>query len=120
MTVKGQNFEVFQGEDKQLIIAVVDENGVALTLAGYDVVWVMYNMTNGSIVIKKSSDILGEIALDTPSAGYITVTLESPDTENVVPKTYGHQLEGIDAFTQHSMFTTGQVDVFKSHSHPEH
>jgi hypothetical protein len=120
MTVKGQNFEVFQGENKQLIIAVTDENGAALPLTGYDITWVMYNMTNGSILLQKSSDNLGEVSVDTPSSGYVTITLDSEDTENIVPKTYGHQCESIDAFAQHSMLTTGQVDILKSHSHPEH
>lgn len=120
MTISGQNFEVYQGEDKQLIIFVVDETGTALPLAGYDVIWTMYNSTNGNIIIVKSTDVSGQIELDTPSTGYLTINLGSDDTENVVPKTYGHQCEGIDAFTQHSMFTTGQVNVLKSHTHPQH
>ena len=119
MTVTGQNFDMFQGEDKEIIITARDENGDILPLTGYEIVWVAYNLTSSQIVIIKSSTVPGEIDVPTPASGEIHINLVSSDTENLQPKTYGHQCEVVDAFGANSLITTGHIAVNKSHTHSQ-
>lgn len=117
MTITGQNFEVYQGDNKQVIISATDDEGNVLDLTGYDIVWIAYGLTNFEVVITKSSSVVGEIEVPTPANGEIHINLESTDTENLAPKTYGHQCEIKDAFDRHSTITTGHVSILKSNTH---
>lgn len=119
MTISGQNFEVYQGDTKQIIINATDDDGNVLDLTGYTIVWVAYNLTTGELVITKSTANVGEIEVTTPSTGVIQINLESVDTEILPAKGYGHQCEVEDSFGRHATITTGQMSVLKSHTHSQ-
>lgn len=119
MTVSGQNFEMYQGEDKEVIISATDENGDVLPLTGYEIVWVAYNLTSGQIVLTKSSNIPGEIDVPVPANGQIYINIVSEDTALLTQKAYGHQCEIVDAFGANSLITAGHLTVYKSHTHSQ-
>lgn len=119
MTITGQNFEVYKGDNKEIIITVTDDNGAILDLTSYSVVWVVYNTTLDSIVIKKSTVASNEITIPSPTSGQVHIALDSIDTESLTPRTYGHQCEIKDVSTNHSTITTGYIKILKSITHPE-
>lgn len=111
MTTTGQNFEIYQGDDKDLVITVTDATD---DLTSYNAVWVMYNITPETAVIIKTTQPPNGIII---ASGQIIISLDGIDTENVIPKTYGHQCEIDDGLGHHSTITTGSVKVLKSMTH---
>lgn len=112
MTYTGQNFEIYQGDTKQIIITVYDEDGAILNLTGYNINWVMYKSTTKELILSKS---LGSgITVPTPSNGQIVIDFLPVDTENVIPNTYLHECEISTSPTDVSTVTTGAVKVFYS------
>lgn len=112
MTYTGQNFEIYIGDAKQVIITAYDENDAILDLSGYDIVWVMYKSTTKNIMLSKS---LGSgITVPTPSNGQILIDILPVDTENIVPNTYLHECEISTSPTDVSTITTGSVKVIYS------
>lgn len=112
MATTGQNAEIYQGDYHELIITVVDEDGVVADLSGYSAVWCLYGQTEGNIVLTKTtSDGI------TITGGQITIELENVDTENLTPRIYGHQCEVEDIMGRHSTVTTGYVKILKSITH---
>lgn len=119
MTISGQNFEIYQGDNKVVIITVYDENDAILDLTGYSAVWCAYNQSLSDKVIIKST-LPGEgITIPSPTNGQLQITLDSIDTENLNPKTYGHQCEIENAGGSHSTVTVGYMKVNRSITHSE-
>lgn len=119
MTITGQNFEVYQGDNKQLIITVYDENGAILPLTGYSAVWVAVQQTSFATVLSKSTESGGGISIPDPDNGQLVVELDKEDTASLSPKLYNHQCEIEDSSGNHSTVTTGYMKVIKSVTHSE-
>lgn len=115
MTATGQNFEIYQGDDKRIIITAKDVDGNIINLAGHSVIWCAYDQTLENIIIQKSTS--NGISIPTPASGEIIITLEGLDTSSVIPKNYGHQCEIKDSFDKHYTITTGFMKVIKSITH---
>jgi hypothetical protein len=116
MTIKGQNLEIYQGDNKNIIITVYDENGGLVTLSGYSAVWCAYKQTPFTVAIEKSTT--NGITILDPSSGQLQITIEQSDTENLTPNVYAHQCEVEDAFGNHATVTTGYFSVLRSVTHP--
>ena len=111
MTIKGQNFEIFQGDTKQITISVTDEDGAILPLTGYDAIWVVYKQTSKELIISKT---LGSgILIPTPTDGQIVIDLIPADTETINPGSYLHECEIVSG-TEVSTVTTGIIKVLYS------
>jgi hypothetical protein len=116
MTLSGQNFEVYQGDNKEIIITVRNEDGSLLNLDGYEIVWCVHNQTLANVVFqKKTSD--GSITVPVPASGEIHILLEQEDTHDLPTKNYGHQCEISDAFENHATIMTGYMRVLRSITH---
>lgn len=113
MTIKGQNLEMYQGDNKTIIITVYNEDGGVATISGYSAVWCAYRQTPFTIAIQKST--LDGITIVDP--GQIHIALEQEDTENLDPTVYGHQCEIEDALGNHSTVTTGYLSLIRSITH---
>jgi hypothetical protein len=50
MTIKGQNFELYQGDNKEIIITVRDASGALQNLTGYSAVWCVHKRSVSNIV----------------------------------------------------------------------
>lgn len=117
MTVKAQNFEIYQGDDKQIIITVYDENGAILDLTGYAAVWVAVQQTTFDVVISKETEASGGISIPDPTNGQLIIELDANDTVSIAPKVYNHQCEIEDASGNHSTVTTGYMTVVRNVTH---
>jgi hypothetical protein len=112
MTVQAQNFELFQGDTKQITITVTDENDAILPLTGYNIVWVIYKQTNKELILSKT---LGDgITVPTPSNGQIIISITPEDTELITPSTYLHECEISTSPTDVSTVTVGIVKILYS------
>lgn len=120
MTTQGQNFEVYQGDNKEIIITVRNKyTGALEDLTGYSAVWCAYNQTLANVVILKVTTD-GGIVIPTPTSGELHIILDSEDTADLVPtKNYGHQCEIEDALGNHSTVATGYMKVARSITHNE-
>lgn len=111
MTLSGQNFEMHQGDNKEIIITNYDENDAILDLTGYSIVWVAYHPTTKALILSKS---LGDgITVPTPENGQIVISLLPADTLSVVPNTYNHEVE-ITLSSVVSTTTTGTIKILFS------
>jgi hypothetical protein len=107
----GQNFEVFQGDTKDIFIDVVDENGAALDLSSYDAIhWVAYKPTTKEEILSKT---LGS-GITVPSLGVIKISLVPADTEILTPLIYAHECEISDGTNVVSTVCTGTMKVIYS------
>ena len=103
---------MYQGDTKQVIITIYDEDGVILPLAGYDITWVVYHPTTKNVILSKS---LGSgITVPTPLNGEVIIELLPVDTENVVPNTYNHECEISTSTTDVATTTTGTIKILYS------
>lgn len=113
MTAKGQNFELYQGDTRTLVVQVKDENEQVVSLSGYLVHWVMYVPTTGAIVLDKS--VGNGIAITSPTTGEISISLLPSDTENIVPRIYNHELEiSIDPASSVFTVAVGTANILSS------
>lgn len=119
MTITGQNFEVYQGDNKEIIIPVKNADGSAANLSGYNAVFLVYDMTSKTQVILKTTAPGQGITIPNPSDGELHITLDHEDTASLTPKNYGLQAEVEDSGGNHSTITAGYVKVLRSITHAE-
>lgn len=116
MTQAGQNFQVFQGDNHEIVISVVDENGLPANLAGYDAIWCVHQQNHAENIILQKSTSLGGIVI---SGSDVIISLAQADTATMTPKLYGHQCELEDGSGNHATITTGYMRVLRSITHGE-
>jgi hypothetical protein len=119
MTVAGQNIELFQGDNKIIVITVKNKStGLPQNLTGYSVVWCVHTQSPSPVIVmSKTTDLSGGITIPDPTNGEIHIELTQMDTENMIPKIYGHQCEIDDSAGNHDTVTTGYFKVHLSHTH---
>ena len=78
----------------ELTILCKDKNGVVLTTlaALTEAIFQVRDIKTGVVIIDKRLSVPGELDIDVPSAGYVTIYLLPADT-NVTPKRYYFALE---------------------------
>ena len=109
MTEYAQDFEVFQGDTKQITIPITDENKAAKTLTGSTQKWEAFDGATLKIQ-KTNADIsLVSIAPDTDNA--IRFTLTPGDTVALAAKEYDHEAEITDSGGNVSTVTRGKMTV---------
>lgn len=119
MTIAGQNFEVFQGDNKIIIITVKNQDGTLTDLTGYSAVWCVHTFNPNHEIILQKTTLPGEgITIPNPTSGEIVITLTQADTQTKIPKTYGHQCEVEDGLGNHATVSTGYMNVRESITHP--
>lgn len=114
MAATGQNFEIYQGNTREIIILVTDDDtGLPMNLSGYSIRWVAYEQTSKSIVLEKTSGG-GGITVPNPANGEIVITIANADTQNLVPKLYNHECEISISTTSVITTTVGTMKVLYS------
>jgi hypothetical protein len=103
MTAVNQNFSMYQGESKNLIVSV---DGVT-DLIGATLKWGLRKRESSTI-----NDILKESEI-TVSGTEITIPLKPPDTETLLG-TYFHECELTDQQGNVSTLFTGIVTILRS------
>ena len=117
MTITGQNFEVYQGDNKTVIVTVRNQDGSLTNLTGYNAVWCAYRQTPDTIVILKTTT--SGITIPDPLSGELHIDLGQTDTAALTTSNYGHQCEIEDSFGNHATVMAGYMRVLKSITHPE-
>ena len=113
MTATGQNFEMHQGDRKQLVVEITDENEAPINLGSYDeITWVAYHPSRKSTVLTKT--LSDGITVTDVINGVITIDLLPVDTLNILPNIYAHECELSDGGTNVSTVFTGSVKIIYS------
>lgn len=109
MTRTGQNVEIYKGDDRTLEVTIYDAYGNISDLYGASCNWVVYKITQGTIVISKSSP--SQITL---SSGIAFIPLVPADTENLFPGNYLHEGEITDNYGHVTTAFTGKFTILDS------
>jgi hypothetical protein len=112
MAKTDQNFEMYQGDSKELHVEVTDENGNIIDLTGATVTWKMYKDFSSSAIVKNISN---GISIPTPTNGVFIVTLEPVDTETFVGG-YFHEAQVRDIRGMVTTVMTGNIKVKRKHA----
>lgn len=110
MAKAGQNFEMFSGETKNIVITVTDSNtGVVVDLTGATVKWSLKKTFNAPDDVYKDSSTGGIIITEAVN-GKFSVNLASDDTK-LLAGSYVHIAKIIDAIGNTSIVTVGTVTI---------
>lgn len=90
MTKTNQNFTVYAGEDKDIV--VTDDSGVDIS-AATEITWVMSESELSELPTLSKTLTGGGIAITNGPAGEFTITLAVADTQNVPHGHYYHEAE---------------------------
>ena len=110
MTITNQDFTMWQGDRKDVIITVRDLNGDILDITDSTVIWMMINATNK---LSKST-ALGGIILSDPENGELTIRIMPADTLEFDGMYFYHETEMTDAFGNISTVSVGNVALRKA------
>ena len=115
MTSENQDFEVWQGDDKQLRVSVTDpDTGDPKGLSGVGAIeWVLVD-TDGSVLLSKTLSG-GGITVTDANGGVFTVTLDASDTAAIDPGYFRHEADVEDAAGDSVTVTVGTAQVHESH-----
>lgn len=103
MTTVNQNFNIYAGNTKKIIVTVKDDNDVALNLTNSSIKW------GYSDVLKTTSS---GISLSNPTGGEFTITLNPTDTQNK-NGTFTHSCELTDAIGNVTTILIGSITIKK-------
>jgi hypothetical protein len=108
MTTENQNFSMYQGETKNIIVTISNDDVINLDLTGSTVKWALVKSINfdSNVILKESPEIL-------ISGNKITIPLKPFDTENLLGKFY-HACELTDVQGNVSVLFTGMGNIIKS------
>jgi hypothetical protein len=107
-----QNFNMFQGDTKDLEIKVTGNDGEPLNLAGSLIEWRLYRSVKEAAAIYKSNQAAGGIEVIDAPGGIFQVHLSSEDTEekNLLGK-YQHEARITDVRGYIATILTGYVVI---------
>jgi hypothetical protein len=119
MTAIGQDVTMYQGDHKEIVITVYDENGYVSTdpalnrldITGSTVNWVVHKKYPGGIIVTKTTT--SGIALSLPVSGELTINLIPSDTLNYSGD-FLHECEVTDSGGNIATVTVGKFTIFES------
>lgn len=111
MTEFAQDFEVFQGDAKEITIPITDEFGVAVDLTGSSQRWQAHEKENGPVVITKADANITIVSVAPDTSNAIRFSLVPADTQALEAKDYDHEAEIVDASANPSTVTRGTMTV---------
>jgi len=101
MAATKQNFSMFAGESKEIIVSVTKENKSKLDLTGSSIKWSFRN------VIKTETN---GITINDPTNGEFTIYLSPIDTQNL-KGIFSHEATVTDAIGNVSKVMTGTIAI---------
>jgi hypothetical protein len=108
MTAVNQNFEMYAGDSKNIVVSVTDGASRALDITGASMKWILRpTQATASNIIEKSTP---EIILDVYTA---TIKLLPEDTESLAGNYY-HEAELTDQIGNVSTVMVGNVKINRS------
>jgi len=109
MSSDNQNFEFIKGQDKSLTVAVVDDAGAAVNIAGAAIAWVLATDLGGTTLVSKS--VGSGITITNGPGGIFTVSLAEADTDALDNGWYYHEAQVEDTSGNKTYVTTGWINL---------
>jgi hypothetical protein len=112
MAIGNQDFTMFAGETKNLVVKISDSNGSVMDLAGLiSAKWVVKSSmkTTATTLISKDTSNNGVTVTNT-SQGELEIRIDSGDTSNL-HGTFYHVAEIVDSLNNHSTIMFGKVSI---------
>lgn len=108
MTMTNQDFQIWAGETKQLIVTVTDGNGIIVDISGSQITWRLLDKNNYTIMTKT----LGNgVTLTDPTHGIFMIQLNPTDTANLGISRYSHTAKITDLFGNVSVLLVGSITL---------
>lgn len=104
-----QNFEMFEGDTKDIVVTVTDSAGAAVDLTGAVIAWQMARTARSATPAVAKSVGSGIVITDAPG-GICTISLDSSDTGGLSGDFY-HELEVTDAQANITTVLSGTVTI---------
>lgn len=113
MSLIEQNFEIYSGDSKNIIIIVTDDNENIIDLSGSTIKWALKKTVNSieNNIYKDTSN--GGIEITDALNGEFTVKLNPSDTEGLIGRFY-HEAEVTDAIGSVSTILFGIATIKRS------
>lgn len=106
MTLRNQNFTMYAGNNKTIVVTITKEDGSAIDLTGYTSVWAIRQKESST----KNDAVITNV---TGQGNQLTITLVPEDTQNLAG-TYFHECQITDMFGYVSTVFTGMVIIHRS------
>lgn len=107
-----QDFEMFSGDSKDLVITVVDENDVTFSLTSASIKFNASREPGSTVLINKGTDVSpGGITITNPAGGIFTVTLDPGDTKDLTEKFLYYEAEITDVLGNIATVTFGTITL---------
>ena len=111
MTTTDQNFTMWQGEDKDITINLVDSNGDPFgDLAGLTFAWKLATSENATTTLVSK--------VPTGTTDFVTFSLADTDTQDLAPGGYYQECRVTDAGGDEDVVLTGGVTLKASITNP--
>lgn len=91
MASQGQNFEMWAGDDLDVVAIVKDASGTVVDITGATVEWALRLTVDSPVLLAK--DTAAGITLTNPTQGEFTITLAPADTSALGGRSYYHEAE---------------------------
>ena len=109
MSSDNQNFELIRGQDKTITIAVVDDDGAVVNIAGAAITWLLADELGGTTTLTKT--VGSGITIVNEAGGIFSVTLAEADTETLDAGWYYHEAQVEDSSSNKTIVTTGLINL---------
>lgn len=106
-----QNFQMRQGDERELAITVYDSTGALLDLSNATIRWVLVSSRWGKTLLSKTVGTGITIPDQTSSKGVCIIELDPSDTSDLEPRGYAHQLRVSQSGGGPELVTDGVVDL---------
>jgi hypothetical protein len=107
-----QDFYIYVGDTRSLVITVQDNSGSPVNLTGATIKWVL--VKDDQAVLFKDNQSNGGVSITNAANGQCTLSIQAKDTISLTPGAYIHEARMIDSSGNSSIIFTGNVTVQKS------
>lgn len=107
MTAINQDFTMWSGDTRSLVIGVDDGTGASVDVSSASrLIWILYDLDDGASRLRKDSDVSGVSF----GGSEVTITIDPADTVDLNGM-YGHEAELVDSAGNKSTVSVGVATV---------
>lgn len=104
-----QDFSMFTGDSKTLVIEVLDEDDAVVDITGWTFKWRLSRSVRSAALVSKTS--ASGITITNSPAGLLEVEIDPADTDALRAGLYYHEVEGIDQDSEISTVIAGAATL---------
>jgi hypothetical protein len=113
LATRGQNFEIYAGDSKNITVTVTNADGSPIDLTGATIKWALKKRVSSPADITKETNTNAGISVANPTTGVFLIPLKPDDTKDLSGVFY-HEAEVTDGVGNVSTVLTGEVTIHKS------